>query len=138
MKVTLVYRIPALRAPGTPVIYCNEAIPDSIGGGVIVEPEDPEDRKYKLLTWWEGELTATKDPMMGAFTELVGPQAGQASGRHVRFCPPWCLEVDLSVPEGRTRAVAWLASEGGTTLTADSDPEEIRALCWARVGTDLE
>ena len=136
MKDTLIYRIPALRVPGTPVTYRNDAIPDSVGGGVLVEPEDPEDRKYKLLTWWDGVLSATKDPMMGAFTDLVGPALGQAEGKHIRVCPPWCLEIDLSVLEGRTRAVAWLTSEGDTSLTVDSDTEEIRALCWERVGTD--
>lgn len=127
---TLIFRAKGLRRPGVPVIYCNEAVA-SVGSGVIVPAPPEEDPKdVKLLVFWEGNLIATRDPTQVAFTNLVGTMLGQADGYGLRVTVPWCLEIDLSLVEGRQAAIDWLHGNGDTTLTVEAEPDVIRAACW--------
>lgn len=137
MKSTLsfLYKAKGLLAIGLPVYYKNPAIPDSVGSGVIVAPPaDVSERTQRYLAWWEGTMTATSDPMMQAFTNLVGPEMGQASGFGIRMAPILCLEIDISKEEGKRALLAWAETHGGTGgLNMASDPEALMEHCWKLV-----
>lgn len=131
---TLVFRAQGLSTPGLPVYYRNPAIPDSVGHGVLV-PTPPDEEDEEMFLWWAGTLTETSDPMMRAFTNLVGPELGLAGGLYVRMTPAYLLEVDFTQVEARRRVLDWCALHediGG--LTVDSPADEIAALCWRLVG----